>query len=149
MYVIIGRLIPNYIYNENSLRIIVKQEVVYSFSTKSYSNILIFFPITMIIEELIFRFYLLGLFFEVLNVHIAILFGAVIFSVYHIHFWFAFKNLKVVTTYMIFSFFLGLLNGYIFNYFGLVVCIVFHSFSVLDVYYQLYKKIKDKKIEIP
>ncbi|TFF87972.1 MAG: CPBP family intramembrane metalloprotease [Promethearchaeota archaeon] len=117
-------------------------EIVFAFSEKSYQSTLIFFSITMIVEELIFRYYLLGILITIIEVNLAILISALAFSIYHLHIWFRFRNLRVLLSYMVYSFLLGILNGYIFYYLGIIICILVHIFLVLYIYYMVFKRLE-------
>ena len=63
-----------------------------------------------IMEELIFRYYLLG--FLALTLHlelaISILISSLVFSLYHIHTWFTFKSSKILLINISYTLILGL-----------------------------------------
>jgi membrane protease YdiL (CAAX protease family) len=141
-----GRLIPRYIFTPKELNRMKEHEIVAAFSEKSYQSIIIFFPITMLVEELIFRYYILGVLTTMIELNFAILISALAFSLYHLHIWFGFKDLRVLSSYMVYSLLLGILNGYIFYYLGIILCILVHMVLVLDIYYVLSKRLEKSKI---
>ena len=103
----------------------------------------VFFPLTMVMEEFIFRYYLIGFLINQLKLEIlvVILISSLIFSLYHIHIWFRFKDFKIFVVYLIFSLFLGIYNGSILLSLGIFACIITHSILVFLLYYNLYKKL--------
>ena len=105
--------------------------------------LLVFFPLTMIMEEFIFRFYLIGMLYYQLKLELilAVLISSVIFSLYHLHIWFKFKNLKILISYLISSFLLAIYNAYVLLTLGIFVCIIVHTILVIILYYNLYKKL--------
>ncbi|MFX0041947.1 MAG: type II CAAX prenyl endopeptidase Rce1 family protein [Candidatus Hodarchaeota archaeon] len=142
-FLIIGKLIEIYVYNEDNIGVIKKQDIINAFiSKKNQIVIWIFFPIIMIIEELIFRFYIIATLINQIEVKalIAVLISSIIFSLFHIHTWFSYRNLRILLVNLIFPFFLGLFNGYIFLTLGIIPCIVIHYILVLNLYYNLYKR---------
>ncbi|MFX1572467.1 MAG: type II CAAX prenyl endopeptidase Rce1 family protein [Promethearchaeota archaeon] len=102
----------------------------------------VFFPIIMIIEELIFRYYLIGFLFFILGLEsfLLILSSSLIFSLYHIHTWFVIKNLRLRLINLSNPFLLGLFNGYLFLKLGIIPCILVHYFLALFLYYNLYRR---------
>jgi len=105
--------------------------------------LLVFFPLTMIMEEFIFRFYLIGMLYYQLKLGLilAVLISSVIFSLYHLHIWFKFKNLKILISYLISSFLLGIYNAILLITLGIFACIIVHTILVFILYYNLYKKL--------
>ncbi len=100
------------------------------------------FPLTMLMEELIFRFYAISVIIDLikLNPFIAVIISSFIFAAYHIHFWIRFKNFRIFIAFFILSFFLGLLNGYAFISFGLLICFIIHYGMAFELYFYLYRK---------
>ena len=143
LFIIIGKLIEMYVYNEKNITVLEKQDVINAFiSRRNQIIIWVFFPIIMIIEELIFRFYIIGLLINQLesDTFTAIFISSLIFSLFHIHTWFSYKNLRVLLVNLVFPFFLGLFNGYIFLTLGIFPCIIIHYIIVLNLYYNLYNR---------
>ncbi|MFX1357817.1 MAG: type II CAAX prenyl endopeptidase Rce1 family protein [Promethearchaeota archaeon] len=140
---LIGFLISTFVYDTKSLELMKNHDVINSLITRNNRLVLVlFFPLTMIMEELIFRYYILGVFmielkFETL---VAVLLSSLIFSVYHIHFWFKFKNLRITTTYIIYSFLLGLFTAYILITFNIFISIFAHYIIAFTIYFLLFKK---------
>jgi membrane protease YdiL (CAAX protease family) len=96
----------------------------------------------MINEELLFRYYLIGFLVNQLKYGIiaAIIISSLLFSLYHIHCWFSFKNLRILMLNLIYSFLLGLYNSYVVIILGIFPCILIHFGLALSLYYDLYKK---------
>ncbi|MFX1556577.1 MAG: type II CAAX prenyl endopeptidase Rce1 family protein [Promethearchaeota archaeon] len=140
---LIGFLISTFVYDTKSLELMKNHDVINSLIRRNNRLVLVlFFPLTMIMEELIFRYYILGVFmielkFETL---VAVLLSSLIFSVYHIHFWFKFKNLRITTTYIIYSFLLGLFTAYILITFNIFISIFAHYIIAFTIYFLLFKK---------
>lgn len=104
--------------------------------------ILVFFPLTMIMEELIFRYYLVGFLINSLNLEIvSVLFiSSLIFSLYHIHTWFSFKNLTLLLINLLFPFLMGIYLGFVLLNFGIIACILIHSILAFSLYYSIYRR---------
>ena len=140
---LLGRVIISKIYDESSISQMEEHDLLKAFSNQNKKSVLIvFFPMTMLMEELIFRFYSISILLEILypNFLLSIFLSSIIFAFYHLHFWFRFKNFRIFISYFILSFFLGVLNGFIFLYFGLVYCFIVHFGLAFEMYYHLYVK---------
>ena len=140
---LLGRVIISKIYNESSISQMEEHDLLKAFSNQNKKSILIvFFPMTMLMEELIFRFYAISILLEIFyqNFLLSILLSSIIFAFYHLHFWFRFKNFRIFISYFILSFFLGVLNGFIFLYFGLLYCFIVHFGLAFEMYHHLYRK---------
>ncbi len=147
----IGELIDMFGFTKDSLEIIKKHDVIDVLIEKR-NRLITFslFLITMIMEELIFRNYLINLFIHTikLNIVLGIFTSSFIFSLYHIHTWFTYKNLRISVIYLINSFLLGLFNGLMFLTLGLIACIIIHTSLAFLFYYNLYKRyFKNDKIK--
>jgi len=149
-FLFINKLIAVYGYDFTSFEAIKTQDVLNALITRENKAIIwIFLPMIMVIEELIFRYYLIGFLLKQvgLDVILAILISSFIFSLFHIHTWFRFKNLKILFINMGDSFLLGLFNGYILLTLGLIPCILIHYILVLILYYNIYKRYFKNKIK--
>lgn len=136
-----GRVIISEIYDETSISQMKDHDLINAFSYQHKKSVLIvFFSMTMMMEELIFRFYAILILLELLyqSYLLVILLSSIIFALYHLHFWFRFKNFRIFISYFILSFFLGLLNGFIFIYYGLLFCFIVHFGLAFEMYYHLY-----------
>ena len=141
---VLGKVMEFFMYKGTSKETMKHHEVINALLNKNGKTILfVFFPLTMIMEEFIFRYYLIGvLLYQLkLGLFLAILISSVIFSLYHLHIWFKFKNLKILISYLISSFLLALYNGYLLITLGIFVCIIVHTILVFILYYNLYKKL--------
>ena len=139
-----GKMMEILMYSEKSKELMKQHDVVKALlNGNDISVLLVFFPLTMIMEEFIFRYYLIGiLLFELkLGLFLAILISSLIFSMYHLHIWFKFKNLKILISYLISSFLLAIYNAYLLITLGMFACIIAHSILVFILYYNLYKKL--------
>ncbi len=136
---VLGFLIVRYVFTIRDYEIIKKHEIINGFISNSIKLVTISFLLTMIMEELIFRFYILGFLIVNLNLLMAITISSVIFSLYHIHIFFYFRNLKIFAVYLSYSFLIGLLNSYILIYLGFFFCIISHFLIVYLIYYGLFK----------
>jgi len=140
---LIGKLIEIYGYNEGNIKSLEKHDVMNAFIKNNNKLVVwLFFPMIMIIEELIFRYYLLGFSINQLNLEEvpAIYFASLIFSIFHIHTWFSYKNKLILSVNLVYSFLLGLFNGYIFLSLGIFPCIIIHYVLVFYLYYRLNKR---------
>ena len=143
MFLLIDKFIVDYGYNDTSFEALKTHDVINALITRENKAVIwIFLLMIMIIEELIFRYYLIGILLMQARLEViwAIIISSSIFSLYHIHIWFKFKNLRVLMIYLINSFFLGLFNGYILLTLGLIPCILIHYGLVLLLYYGIYKR---------
>jgi len=141
---VLGKVMEHLMYSETSKELMKKHDVIKALLNGNDIKVLLFFfPLTMVMEELIFRYYLIGIFLYQLNAGtiLAILISSVIFSLYHLHIWFRFKDLKILITYLITSFLLGIYNGYILITLGIFACVIVHIILVFILYYSLYQKL--------
>ena len=144
LLLVLGKVMEVFMYKGVSKEVMKNHDVINALLNKEGKIILlVFFPLTMIMEEFIFRYYLIGYLINQLNLEIliVILISSIIFSLYHIHIWFRFKDFKIFVVYLIFSLFLGIYNGYILLSLGIFACIITHSILVFLLYYNLYKKL--------
>ena len=150
-FLTLNKLIEVYGYNVQSFEAIKNQDVINALINNNNKPIIwVFFPMIMIIEELIFRYYLIGilLIFLQVSVIMAIVISSIIFSLYHVHIWFRFKNLRILIINLGYSFLLGCFNGYILLTLGIIPCILIHYILVIMMYFGIYKKFyKNKKNE--
>jgi len=140
----IGKVMEILMYSERSKELMKQHDVVKALlNGNDIIVLLVIFPLTMIMEEFIFRYYLIGiLLYELkLGLILVILISSMIFSLYHLHIWFKFKNLKILISYLISSFLLAIYNGYLLVTLGIFVCIIVHTILVFVLYYNLYKKL--------
>jgi len=138
-----GKLIELYAYDEKTIQIMKQHDVIDALiENKNKSVLLIFFILTMVMEELIFRYYVIG--FLLIQLQLEVFWGlfisSVIFSLYHIHTWFSYKNIRISIIYIGYSFFMGLLLGYILLTVGLFPCILIHGSLAFMMYFSIYKK---------
>jgi len=143
IFLTISKLIEVYAYNDESIGVIKKQDIINAFiSKKNLIVIWIFFPIIMIIEELIFRFYIIAILINQVELEalVAVFISSLVFSLFHIHTWFSYRSLRILLVNLIFPFLLGLYNGYIFLTIGIIPCFIIHYIIVLNLYYNIYKK---------
>ncbi len=141
---VLGKVMEQFMYKGVSKETMKHHDVVNALLNKDGKIILsVFFPLTMIMEEFIFRYYLVGFLINQLKLGLilVILISSIVFSLYHIHIWFRFKNFKIFVAYLISSLFLGIYNGYILLSLGLFACIITHSILAFLLYYNLYKKL--------
>jgi hypothetical protein len=140
---VLGKIFEIYFYNGNNLELMRKHDVTNALINNNNRVVKwIFFPLTMLMEELIFRYYSIGLLktslrIEELNV---ILISSLIFSLYHIHTWFSFKNRTLLFINLIYPFLMGLYLGYIFLNLGIIPCIIIHYCLAFFLYYNISRK---------
>ena len=140
----LGKVMEMFLYGKKSKEKMKQHDVIGAFLNEEGKIVLlVFFPLTMIMEELIFRYYLIGFLLSPLNLEIisTIMISSLIFSLYHVHTWFRFKDLKILISYLIFSFLLGIYNAYLLFALGIFACIIVHFSLVFVIYYNLYKKL--------
>ena len=141
---VLGKVMEHFMYKGANKEIMKHHDVINALLNKNGKIILlVFFPLTMIMEEFIFRYYLMGLLlFQLkLGLILAILISSLVFSLYHLHILFKFKNLKILISYLISSFLLAIYNGYLLITLGIFACIIVHTILVFILYYNLYKKL--------
>lgn len=140
----LGKMMELFMYKGRSNEVMKQHDVVNALLNRNGINgLLVFFPLTMIMEELIFRYYLIGLLFNELMVgfFLAIVGSSIVFSIYHFHIWFRFKDTRILISYLISSFLLGIYNGFILLTLGIFPCIILHAVLVFILYYNIYKKL--------
>ncbi len=138
-----GKFIELYAYDDKSIQIMKQHDVIDTLiENRNKSVLIIFFLLTMVMEELIFRYYVIG--FLLLQLKLEVFWGLVIssliFSLYHIHTWFSYKNVRITMIYIGYSFFMGLFLGYTLLMVGLFPCILIHSSLAFMMYYSIYRK---------
>jgi len=140
----LGKVMEIFMHKGASKESMKRHDVINALLNKDSKIILfVFFPLTMVMEEFIFRYYLIGFLINQLKLEIllVILISSLIFSLYHIHIWFRFKNFNIFVSYFISSLFLGIYNGFILLSLGIFACIITHSILVFLLYYNIYKKL--------
>jgi membrane protease YdiL (CAAX protease family) len=140
----LGKLIELFMYNDSSKEKMRQHDVVSTLlNKKGFTLLLVFLILTMVMEELIFRYYLIGLLLNELLVgsFSAIVISSIIFSVYHFHIWFRFKDFRILVSYLVISFLLGIYNGVVLLTLGIFPCIILHTLLVFILYYNLYRKL--------
>ena len=142
LLLLIGWVINSFSFNETDIELMRNHNVVKALINDNNINLWFFFPITMIMEELIFRYYLLSFLALTLQIEIvmSILISSLVFSLYHIHTWFSFKSSKILLINISYALILGLFNGYIFFTLGIIPCIIVHYLIAFYLYYNLYSK---------
>jgi membrane protease YdiL (CAAX protease family) len=138
----LSKITVRYQITEASYENLKSQEVIESFISSDYFALYSTFLITMIMEELIFRFYIVGLLIHFIGSIYTILVSSIIFAFFHIHTWFSHHNRDITLIYLAYSFLLGLLNAYILITFGILFSIVVHYFLAFLFYYEIYKKFR-------
>ena len=142
LLLLIGWVINSFSFNKKDIELMKNHNVVNALIGGNEIILWVFFPITMIMEELIFRYYILSFLALTLQIEraISILISSLVFSLYHIHTWFTFKSSKILLINISYTLILGLFNGYIFFMFGIIPCIIIHYLIALYAYYDLYRK---------
>ncbi|MFX1420028.1 MAG: type II CAAX prenyl endopeptidase Rce1 family protein [Promethearchaeota archaeon] len=139
----IGKIIEIFGYSNKNVEAIRKQDVINALINKDKRAIIwFFFPIIIIIEELVFRYYGIGILIHILDLESfsAIFISSLIFSSYHIHIWFRYKNLKILLINLGYPFLMGLYIGYMFLKLGFIPCIIIHYIIALIMYYGIYRR---------
>ncbi len=139
----LSKIIEVFVYNNENVEVIKKQDVMNAFINRNNRVIIwFFFPMIIIIEELLFRYYLFGVLicFLKFELIVVILISSVAFSLFHIHIWFRYRNLHIFLINLIYPFLLGLFNSYVLLTFGLLPCIAIHYTIALYAYYGIYKR---------
>ncbi|MFW9947434.1 MAG: type II CAAX prenyl endopeptidase Rce1 family protein [Candidatus Odinarchaeota archaeon] len=140
---VIGKIIEVYGYNAEIIKVMEKHDIINSFVEGNNKIIRgLGFLVIMAIEELVFRYYLVGLLFiqSYLGEILVILISSLIFSIFHIHTWFSYRNVRILVIFLIYSFFLGLFNGYLLLTVGIIPCILVHFSLAYILYYGIYTR---------
>ncbi|MFW9999199.1 MAG: CPBP family intramembrane glutamic endopeptidase [Candidatus Hodarchaeota archaeon] len=136
-------------YKDKNLEVFKKQDVLNAFIYRKNREIIwFFFPIIIILEELVFRYYTIGVLFDLLKLKsfTVIFISSLIFSLFHIHTWFRYKNLTILLINLGYPFLMGLYLGYIFLKIGIISCILIHFIIALTSYYNIYRRYFKKEI---
>ena len=138
----IGKIINYFGFNNYDIELMRRHDVINAFINNNRIVLWIFFPVTMIMEELIFRYYLISFLATTLQLKLilSILISSIAFSLYHIHTWFSYKSQAILLINLSYTLLLGLYLGYLFFTLGFVVCILIHYLIALYLYYNLYRK---------
>jgi hypothetical protein len=138
-----GKIIEIFGYNQKNVEVMRENDVINALINGDSKLILwFFFPIIIITEELIFRYYTIGFLDYNLKLEpvIVIILSSLFFSTYHIHIWFRYKNLTILLINLGYPFMLGLYNGYVFLNIGIIPCILAHYFIAFYSYYNIYRR---------
>ena len=106
--------------------------------------LLILYPVTLLMEECLFRGLLLFGCLQMLPPSQAFLLNAVVFGLYHVHTFLSSHDKEITGLFMVTSFIIGLLLGPLFLYFGIWGCFLFHI-VVISLIYLLCNKIDLKQ----
>jgi hypothetical protein len=139
--IILGKLIEKFVFNDEKIELMRNHDVMNALINNNSKKVIwFFFPLTMIMEELIFRYYTIGFLIISLNLEVisVIFISSVIFSLYHIHTWFSFKDLTILLVNLVYPFLMGLYIGYVFLNLGILPCILIHYILAFFLYYSLY-----------
>jgi membrane protease YdiL (CAAX protease family) len=139
----VGELADIYVLTKESLNYMKEHDVLQALINKENRFlILVLFIITMVMEELIFRFYVIGFLAQTLglSIPISLFISSIAFSLYHIHTWLTYKDIRISVVYISNSFLLGLFVGFIFITLGIIFSIIFHSILAFLFYFNLYKR---------
>ncbi|MHA1819928.1 MAG: CPBP family intramembrane glutamic endopeptidase [Promethearchaeota archaeon] len=120
--------------------------IIRSIREKDFFVLYFIFPLMMVFEELLFRGYIYVFFYKIigLNVNLSILVISTIFSLYHIHIWFEFKDKAILFSFLINSFILGMICGYILIGLGLLCSILVHLSGIYPIFYKIYQSLYKK-----
>lgn len=150
IFMLISKVVNIFGYNQKSIDLMRKHTVVDALLYRKLVILWFLFPLTMITEELIFRYYLISFLFSTLqlNIILTIVLSSISFSLYHIHTWFYFKDVTILAINLSYTLLLGLFNGYIFFTLGIIPCIIIHYLIAFYSYHDLYKGyFKNNEIE--
>lgn len=150
IFMLISKVVNIFGYNQKSIDLMRKHTVVDALLYRKLVILWFLFPLTMITEELIFRYYLISFLFSTLqlNIILTIVLSSISFSLYHIHTWFYFKDVTILAISLSYTLLLGLFNGYIFFTLGIIPCIIIHYLIAFYSYHDLYKGyFKNNEIE--
>ncbi|MFX1329621.1 MAG: CPBP family intramembrane glutamic endopeptidase, partial [Promethearchaeota archaeon] len=139
----LSKIIEVFAYNNENVEVIKKQDVINAFINRNNRVIIwFFFPMIIIIEELVFRYYTIGFLVYSLKLEsvVVIFISSLIFSVFHIHIWFRYKDLTVLVINLGYPFLMGLYFGYIFLKLGIIPCIIVHFIIAISLYYNIYRR---------
>jgi len=138
----IGKIINFFGFNNYDIELMRRHDVINAFINSNRIVLWIFFPVTMIMEELIFRYYLISFLATTLQLKLilSILISSIAFSLYHIHTWFSYKSQAILLINLSYTLLLGFYLGCLFYTLGFIVCILIHYLIALYLYYNLYRK---------
>ena len=138
----IGKIINYFGFNNYDIELMRRHDVINAFINNNRIVLWIFFPVTMIMEELIFRYYLISFLATTLQLKLilSILISSIAFSLYHIHTWFSYKSQAILLINLSYTLLLGFYLGCLFYTLGFIVCILIHYLIALYLYYNLYRK---------
>lgn len=144
-----GTILNKFGFTRDDFEVMKTHPVINAFNQKNWVVLWIFFPLTMIMEELIFRYYLIGFLVSTLQqkIGISVIVSAVLFSLYHIHTWFTYKSLKILFINLCFTLLLGFFLGFTFFTLGIIFCVVVHYIIALYLWYSIFSNIKKKGIK--
>jgi membrane protease YdiL (CAAX protease family) len=106
LLLVLGKVMELFLYGKKSRDKMKQHDVIRALLNEEGKIVLlVFFPLTIIMEELIFRYYLIGFLLNNLNLELisTIMISSLIFSLYHIHTWFGFKDLKILISILAWS----------------------------------------------
>ncbi len=144
-FLILSELLIELVLKKYYLDELKKHDMINAFITKNRKILFLMFPITMLMEELLFRYYLAILIFVYFGAIASILISSAFFALYHFHFLNLFKKTGLILVFVGYSFLLGIYLTYLLLNFGLMSCIILHFGIVYFTYYEIYRKQIKKK----
>ena len=145
VFLLLGELLTIFFFKKESLKELENHVMIKAFNQNDRKILLILFPLTMLMEELIFRLYSLWFLSLYLETLASILISSIIFGCYHFHFLKVFNNISLVLLFVGYSFLLGLYLAYIFLNFGFLACFLLHYSIIFFTYLEIYRKRFKKK----
>jgi membrane protease YdiL (CAAX protease family) len=139
----VGKLIEIYGYNSKIMALMENHDIINALINKNEKVVLwVFFPTIIIIEELLFRYYIVGFLTVQLNFEMILvaLISSVLFSLYHIQMFRYLNSLRSLIINLSYSFLLGLYNSFVVLTVGIIPCIIIHYCLVFYLYYSTYKR---------
>lgn len=142
-FLFMSKIIERFCYNKSNVVPLRDHDVINAFINKENTIILcILLLIIISVEELIFRYYTNGImiFFLKMDSIVSVLLSSLMFSLFHIHIWFRYRNSVIFLINFSYPFLLGIFNGYILLTLGIVPCIFIHYVVALNAHYGIYKR---------
>lgn len=138
--ILLGKFIEIYGFNQELMEIMKDHDVINAFRKREFKMLFFWFPITIIMEELIFRLYLATFLLSLFDVFFVLIIASFIFGSYHVHILYSLKNKRITLIFVGYSYILGLFLNFILLTIGILFCIVLHYLLVIFTYYNLYKR---------
>ncbi|MHA1521784.1 MAG: CPBP family glutamic-type intramembrane protease [Promethearchaeota archaeon] len=113
---------------------ISQQSFLTAWKERDWYGLLVQFPCIILLEEILFRGIALFYLDQIIDYRYAVLLGAAVFAIYHLHIYLQSHQWGITFAYIGSSLLLGIILGFLFPEFGIIGAWIYHLLAVLYIY---------------